>query len=149
MRHFILLVLLVSPPRNPVAAQLPHEIRVGSVRAPLPPGAKVVPHPHGAGRFGGTRVRLEDRLTVELAALPASATPLQAYVDSSATSRNAKLRPTWHLEPPRSLVVAGRTAWVLHPRCGDCDAVEAYLDFPGTRLVVAWGVDGLEGLTVA
>lgn len=116
---------------------------------PLPPGAFVVPHPHGHGVFGGTRIRLEDRLTVEVAARPASPRVLRAYMDSVVARRNAELRPAWQLEPPQARAVGGRTAWVLRPHCGDCEAVEAYLDFPGTRLVVAWGVDGLDGLTVA
>lgn len=148
MRHAILLAIMFSLPRGP-AAQAPREIRIGSVEARLPPGARVVPHPHGRGRFGGTRVQLEERLIVELAAVPASGLPLKAYVDSLAVARNAHLRPAWQLQPAAPLTIAGRTAWVLRPRCGDCDAVEAYLDFPGTRLVVAWGVDGLEALTAA
>jgi hypothetical protein len=147
--RYSLILVLVSSPLSPAAAQLSHEVRVGSVRVPLAPGAMVVPHPHGQGRLGGTRVRLEDRLTVELAARPASPTPLMAYVDSVVASRNAGLRPAWRIDPPTALIVAGRTVWVVRPRCGDCDAVEAYIDFPGTRLVVAWGVDGLEGLTIA
>jgi hypothetical protein len=149
VRYTIMVALLVSHLPSSVSAQGARQIQVGAVRVPLPPGAEVVPHPHGRSRFGGIRVRLEERLTLELAVLPASATPLQAYVDSLARARNAHLRASWHLEPATAAAVAGRTVWVLRPRCGDCDAVEVYLDFPGTRLVVDWGVDGLEALTVA
>ncbi len=132
----------------PASAQTPGAVRIGTVTASLPPGAAVVSRPGARGSFGGTFVQLEDRLTVELAALPASRTPLRAYVDSIVASRNAEADPDWRLAPPTSRDIAGRTAWVLRPACGDCDATEVYLDFPGTRLVASWGVDGLEGRTV-
>lgn len=131
------------------ASQTPTSVTVGSVVVPLPPGAVVVPHPHGRGHFGGVRVRLEERLVVEVAALPPSALPLREYLDSLVRSRNARARPAWRLAPPVARQVAGGIAWVLRPTCGDCQAVEVYLDFPGTRLVADWGVDGIEPLTAA
>lgn len=129
------------------AVQAPASITVGSVRIPLPAGAVVVPHPHGHGHFSGVRVQLEERLIVEVAALPAATRPLREYLDSLVKSRNARARPAWRLRPPEPRRVAGRDAWVLRPMCGDCQAVEVYLDFPGTRLVADWGVDGLPPLT--
>ena len=122
-------------------------ILVGTVTVPLPAGAIVVPHPHGHGHFNGVRVQLEERTIVEVAALPPTALPLRVYLDSMVRSRNARARTAWRLAPPEPRLVAGRTAWVLHPTCGDCQAVEVYLDFPGTRLVADWGVDRIGDLT--
>lgn len=122
-------------------------ILVGTVTLPLPAGAVVVPHPHGHGHFNGIRVELEERTIVEVAALPPSTLPLRAYLDSMVQARNTRARPAWRLAPPEPLRVAGRTAWVLRPTCGDCQAVEVYLDFPGTRLVADWGVDRIGDLT--
>lgn len=127
-----------------VAWQTPAMIQVGTVAAPLPAGAVVVPHPHGQGHFAGLRVKLEERLIVEVAALPHSELPLRDYVDSLRVARNARARPAWRLAPAEPRDVAGRTAWVLHPTCGDCQAIEVYIDFPGTRIVADWGVDGLD-----
>lgn len=147
MWYFALLAVL-TPLVRLTSAQVEPELRVGTVLVRLPPDAQVVAFPHEQSRLGGTRVRLEERLTVELAAVPGPPVPLKAFVDSIVATRNAHLPTAWHLHPPEARMVGGRTAWVLRPRCGDCEAVEAYLDFPGTRLVVAWGVDGLEALTV-
>ena len=128
-------------------AQAPDPLAVGTVRVPLPAGAVVVPHPHGHGHFSGIRVRLEERTIVEVASLPHSSLPLRAFVDSIVRARNAQARPAWRLAPPEARSVAGRTAWVLRPTCGDCQAVEVYLDFPGTRIVADWGVDRIGDLT--
>lgn len=135
-------ILLLTVP----AFQGPATLEVGTVRVPLPAGAVVVPHPHGHGHFNGVRVQLEERTIVEVAALPPSALPLREYLDSLVRSRNAHARPAWRLAPPEPRRVAGRRAWVLHPTCGDCQAIEVYLDFPGTRLVADWGVDEIPPL---
>lgn len=147
VRLATVLAMFVVIAAGPAAAQRSVEVRVGSVIVPLPAGAAIVPHPHGQGLFGGTRIRLEERLTVEVAVLPASTQPLSAYMDSIVAARNATAKPAWRLQPAVARRVGGRTAWVLRPTCGDCEAVEVYLDFPGTRLVAAWGVDGIEPLT--
>lgn len=149
MRFATLLAVLVALSALPAAGQPVTDVRVGSAVVPLPGGAVIVPHPHGKGLFGGIRIRLEERLTVEVAALPPSPRPLAAYVDSIVAARNATAKPAWRLRPAVPRRVGGRTAWVLRPTCGDCEAVEVYLDFPGTRLVAAWGVDGIEPLTAA
>ncbi len=143
MTRSILSAILALSMALPLVAQTPSAVRVGTVTAPLPPGARVPARPGARGDFGGTFVQLDDRLTVELAALPPSHLSLWAYVDSIVVARNRAADPDWQLDPPIRRDVAGRAAWVLHPPCGDCDATEVYLDFPGTRLVASWGVDGL------
>lgn len=143
LRSLTAAALLTTGP----AIQAPATLEIGAVEVPLPAGAVVVPHPHGHGHFSGVRVELEERTIVEVAALPPSALPLREYLDSLVESRNARARPAWRLAPPEERFVAGRTAWVLHPTCADCQAVEVYIDFPGTRLVADWGVDRIGTLT--
>ena len=128
-------------------AQGPAALSVGEVAVPLPAGAQVVPHPHGTGRYHGTRIRLEERLTIEVATLPDTATPLEQFVDSLVAVRNLGVDAARRLRAPERREIGGRVAWVLHPGCGDCQSVEAFLDFPHTRVVVAWGVDGLPPLS--
>ena len=142
----LLCTLLLLPACTPRTTAT---IDVGTVRLTLPRGAVVVPHPHGHGHFSGIRIRLEERVIVEIAALPPSPLPLREYVDSLVRSRNAHARPAWRLAPPTAVQIAGRSGWLLRPTCGDCQAVEVFLDLPGTRLVADWGVDGIPPLTVA
>ena len=141
-----MLIQIATPP-SASFAQGPAAVSVGEVAIPLPPDAQVVPHPHGGGRYHGTRIRLEERLTIEVAALPDTATPLEQFVDSLVSARNVGADASRRLAAPERQQVGGRSVWVLHPACGDCESVEAFLDFPHTRVVVAWGVDGLPPLS--
>lgn len=147
LRSILLFGLLLASSPRPDRSQAPTEIRIGAVAAPIPEGAILAPHPHGEGRYHGTRIRLEERLTIEVAALPDTSTPLDRFVDSLIVARNIGVPPTRRLGAPERRQVGDRVALVVHPRCGDCQSVEAFLDFPHTRVVVAWGVDGLPPLS--
>ena len=147
MRSILLLGLVLASSTPRPDGQAPDEIQVGAVAAPLPAGAMLAPHPHGEGRYHGTRIRLEERLTIEVAALPDTSTPLKEFVGHLVAARNARSPVRRQIRAAEPRLVGDRVAWVVHPGCGDCESVEAFLDFPHTRVVVAWGVDGLPPLS--
>ena|SRR5690242_5360816 len=128
--------------------QAPRELTFAKARLTLPPGATVGHHRGARGRFGGTFIDIDPRMTVEVARLGVAEGSLREFVDSAVTGRNGQLNSRWPRLVALDTVAGTRRVVVLHPACGDCEDTEVYLDVAGERLVATWGVDGLGGRTV-
>jgi len=88
-------------------------------------------------------------MTVELAPVAVPPAELHHFVDSVVAARQAVMNPDWSAGTPKDTVVGDRAAYIVHADCGDCEATEAYFVVGKQVFVAEWGVDGLEGKTVA